>query len=157
MKLIKSRLPLSRSQPGHEAEVKRLVHDLIWRTVKPGGPLKRDQTSEAIGELSMKGAELTSAVVDVFALVDLETLAASNSGKKDEIREKFVGLLRESEKYLPEMTLKERMDMDTLGEAGILTNAKKFFNSIIKQKTKLFYKQQKFNLFREETEGKNKG
>ena len=152
MKLIKSRLPLSRSQPGHEAEVKRMLHDLLHKSIKSGGGgLKKEPTVEVIGELLIKSPELASVVVDIFVLVDLET--SSSSSGKNENRDRFIALLKEAEKFLPEETLKERMVVDTLGEAGILTNAKKFFNSIIKQKTKLFYKQQKYNLLREESEG----
>ena len=66
--------------------------------------------------------------------------------------------------------MQERLEIDTLGECGILKHPKKFFTTVIKLKTKLLsvfivkffefltiliysYKQQKFNLFREECEG----
>ena len=61
--------------------------------------------------------------------------------------------MKESERFLSSDTLKERMEIETLGSAGIVKNSKKFFSTVIKTKTKLFYKQQKFNLFREECEG----
>ena len=48
-----------------------------------------------------------------------------------------MGIVKESEKYLSESVLKERMDIDTLGEAGVVKNSKKFFTSVIKTKTKL--------------------
>jgi THO complex subunit 2 len=50
---------------------------------------------------------------------------------------RFISLLRECEKYLSEGTLKERMEIETLGEAGIIKNSKKFFSTVIKLKTKL--------------------
>merc|ERR1739838_306384 len=49
--------------------------------------------------------------------------------------------------------LKERLEIETIGDAGIVKNKKNFHTKQIKVKTKLFYKQQKFNLVREETEG----
>ena len=61
--------------------------------------------------------------------------------------------MKECERFLSSDTLKERMEIETLGSAGIVKNSKKFFSTVIKTKTKLFYKQQKFNLFREECEG----
>ncbi len=83
-------------------------------------------------------------VVDVFSLVDTETSFASSSsgsgtgvGEKKDDRERFRALLKEAEKFLPEGTLKERMEIDTLGEVGVLKAPKKFFNTIIKLKTKL--------------------
>lgn len=48
---------------------------------------------------------------------------------------------------------KERLDYETSSEAGILPNLKLAQTKFIKLKTRLFYKQQKFNLFREESEG----
>lgn len=110
--------------------------------------------------------ELPNLIVDVFSLVDTETAivgASSSSGKvrrrggegclqvrrvdslisfqdggeKKDDRERFRGLLREAEKFLPEGTLKERLEIDTLGEVGVLKQPKKFFNTIIKLKTKL--------------------
>ena len=89
-------------------------------------------------------------VVDVFTLVDTETSiagagtssagsAASSAagGEKKDDRERFKALLKEAEKFLPEGTLKERVEVDTLGEVGVLKAPKKFFNTIIKLKTKL--------------------
>ncbi len=93
-------------------------------------------------------------VVDVFTLVDTETsiagagtssagsAAASSAssapgGEKKDDRERFKALLKEAEKFLPEGTLKERVEVDTLGEVGVLKAPKKFFNTIIKLKTKL--------------------
>ena len=66
------------------------------------------------------------------------------------------------------ISTQERLEIDTLGECAILRQPKKFFTTQIKLKTKLLwvfllkilddfsllsYKQQKFNLFREENEG----
>ena len=93
-------------------------------------------------------ASAASLAVDLFALLDSET----NGGPEKE-RQNFLSVLKAAEKFLPTTTLKERLEVDTLGEVGVLKNPKKFFNSVIKQKTRLFYKQQKFNLFREESEG----
>ena len=45
--------------------------------------------------------------------------------------------MKDAEKFLPEGTLKERMEIETLGDAGIVKNNKKFFNTMIKLKTKL--------------------
>merc|ERR1712141_885673 len=54
--------------------------------------------------------------------------------------------------------LQERMDLETgtLEKAGIIQNQKQFQQRYIRAKTRLFYKQQKFNLLREEIEGYSK-
>ena len=46
-------------------------------------------------------------------------------------------MVRELERFLSDGLVKERMEIDTLGEAGILRLPKKFFTTVIKLKTKL--------------------
>jgi len=129
--------------------VKRALYELLQKGLK--GVFRRDAVATALGEATLLHPEMPSVVVDVLALVDTETTTMGGSTKEE--RDRLVGIVKESEKYLSESVLKERMDIDTLGEAGVVKNSKKFFTSVIKTKTKLFYKQQKYNLFREETEG----
>lgn len=52
--------------------------------------------------------------------------------------------------------LKERLDFETVCEAGIIQNKKAINTKFVRLKTRLFYKQQKFNLLREESEGYSK-
>uniref|UniRef100_A0A672KNF4 Uncharacterized protein n=1 Tax=Sinocyclocheilus grahami TaxID=75366 RepID=A0A672KNF4_SINGR len=54
---------------------------------------------------------------------------------------------------VPDGMLKERLDPETLESLGLIKQAQQFNQKIVKIKTKLFYKQQKFNLLREENEG----
>lgn len=98
------------------------------------GSLKRDLVVSCLAELLVIRPESASTIVDILAILDTETTC--NPAKKDD-RERLVGIVRDAEKYLPEGILKERMEIDTLGEAGVLKNAKKFFSTIIKLKTKL--------------------
>ncbi|KAF4026732.1 hypothetical protein G4228_019018 [Cervus hanglu yarkandensis] len=49
--------------------------------------------------------------------------------------------------------LKERLDPETLESLGLIKQSQQFNQKSVKIKTKLFYKQQKFNLLREENEG----
>uniref|UniRef100_A0A4W5K2L9 THO complex subunit 2 n=1 Tax=Hucho hucho TaxID=62062 RepID=A0A4W5K2L9_9TELE len=55
--------------------------------------------------------------------------------------------------FVPDAILKERLDPETLESLGLIKQAHQFNQKIVKIKTKLFYKQQKFNLLREENEG----
>ncbi len=79
--------------------------------------------------------ELASLIPDVFVLLDIETSAGG--GEKKDDRERFRVLLKDAEKFLPEGTLKERLEIETLGDVGILKNQRKFFNTVVKLKTKL--------------------
>ncbi len=80
---------------------------------------------------------MANTVVDVFALVDTETGLSAAASSTSEDRKVFKALLEDCEKFLPEGTLKERMEIDTLGEVGVIKAPKKFFNTVIKLKTKL--------------------
>ena len=73
-------------------------------------------------------------LTDDFPVVDTETVLAEE--KKDE-RARYISLVREIERFLSDGLVKERMEIDTLGECGILRQPKKFFTTVIKLKTKL--------------------
>ena len=76
-------------------------------------------------------------VIDILCLIDIESSMLVNEREKDEVRERLLSFLKESEKYLSGDTLRERMEIETLGSAGIVKNSKKFFSTVIKTKTKL--------------------
>lgn len=130
-----------------DSGLKRLIYELIWKSLK--NILNREACVKTIGEISIMHPEMGCLIVDILSLIDTETMLI---GGKEE-RERFINVLKDSERFLSEGILKERMEIDTLGEAGIVKLAKKFFTTVIKMKTKMFYKQQKYNLFREECEG----
>lgn len=132
----------------HHRDIYRHIYDLIWQGVRD--KIKRDQVVQCLGELIALNSEVANLVTDIIAIVDTETGLAED--KKDE-RSRLTATVREIERFLSDGLVKERLEIDTLGECGILKHPKKFFTTVIKLKTKLFYKQQKFNLFREECEG----
>jgi len=132
----------------HHRDIYRHIYDLIWQGVRD--KIKREQVVQCLGELIALNSEVANLVTDIIAIVDTETGLAED--KKDE-RSRLTATVREIERFLTDGLVKERLEIDTLGECGILKHPKKFFTTVIKLKTKLFYKQQKFNLFREECEG----
>eukprot|EP00090_Calanus_glacialis_P000154 TRINITY_DN1009_c0_g1_i2.p1 TRINITY_DN1009_c0_g1~~TRINITY_DN1009_c0_g1_i2.p1 ORF type:complete len:1411 (-),score=541.96 TRINITY_DN1009_c0_g1_i2:289-4521(-) len=132
----------------HHRDIYRHIYDLIWQGVRD--KIKREQVVQCLGELIALNSEVANLVTDIIAIVDTETGLAED--KKDE-RSRLTATVREIERFLSDGLVKERLEIDTLGECGILKHPKKFFTTVIKLKTKLFYKQQKFNLFREECEG----
>lgn len=81
--------------------------------------------------------EVGSFIIDTLALVDIESTMLINEKEKEEVRERFLLLLKECERYLSADTMKERMEIETLGLASIVKNSKKFFSTVIKTKTKL--------------------
>uniref|UniRef100_A0ABD2WT94 THO complex subunit 2 n=1 Tax=Trichogramma kaykai TaxID=54128 RepID=A0ABD2WT94_9HYME len=132
-------------QEGHEHEWKRGLYELILSGVL--GTMKKEVVVTSLGELADQNPAIPSAIVDIFTIIDAEI--------QGETRSNFYFIVRESKKYLTERILKERLDTDTLQDVGILKNMS-FQTKFIKVKTKLYYKQKKFNLFREESEGYSK-
>lgn len=82
-------------------------------------------------EMMQLHGDVVGLVVDVLFLIDIESLAS----KED--RERFLTLTRDLSKHLPEATVKERMELETLGIAGVIESHKKFFTNVVRMKTKL--------------------
>lgn len=87
--------------------------------------------------------------LDVLNVIDHETLVNDNNDE----RQRLCSMLKELENWLSDALIKERLEIDTLQDCSLLKTKKIFYTRFIKVKTKLFYKQQKFNLLREESEG----
>lgn len=90
-------------------------------------------------------------LADVLHLCDIETSADVENKRR---RDALVRLLSATcETVVSEAILRERLELDTAGDAGIVANKKAAGTKFVKLKTRLYYKQQKFNLLREESEG----
>ncbi|XP_063616072.1 THO complex subunit 2 [Cydia splendana] len=122
------------------------IYDLLLCGLR--GALKRDAVLSALQEICALHADIPSIVLDVVCVLDAETCLDIQS----EERSNFCYIVRELESFISEKLLKERLEIDTLQDVGTLKN-KNFYTKFIKIKTKLYYKQRKFNLFREESEG----
>ncbi|XP_054719951.1 THO complex subunit 2-like [Uloborus diversus] len=114
------------------------------------GDISAEVVVSALSEIIPLHSELPSLVADILVVLDNESQSNEHHG----MRERYYNLLRCcNNKIVPEFILKERLDFETLGDAGIMKLLKNITTRFIKTKTRLFYKQQKFNLFREEIEG----
>ncbi|XP_018300992.1 THO complex subunit 2 [Mycetomoellerius zeteki] len=140
LKLIKHKF-----KEGNTPEWRRGLYELISNGIH--GNIKKDNVIQTLGELTGFDGSIPSAIVDIFTLIDAEV--------HSEERNNFYYIVKESEKFLTDRILKERLEIETLQDVGTLKN-KNFQTKFIKVKTKLYYKQRKFNLFREESEGYSK-
>nr|XP_037284733.1 THO complex subunit 2-like [Rhipicephalus microplus] len=138
-----SRLPADRG--GKDLQL--LLHDLCWHVVEDR--LKVDQALAALAEVTALHPEISSMLADLVFLLDLETLSTENRDQRD----RFHWLLAGCAKVIPDALLKERIEIESLGDAGIVRNSRTTGTKFVKIKTRLFYKQNKYNLFREESEG----
>ncbi|RXG69215.1 THO complex subunit 2 [Armadillidium vulgare] len=111
------------------------------------GHIRKEQIKPFLQEVISLCPDNGSRLVEAISLVELETNTVDKLVKQ---RDTLISLIRMLDL---EKLYKERLDIDTLGDAGVIKNKKNFLTKQIKVRTKMFYKQQKFNLLREESEG----
>ncbi|CAH1159617.1 unnamed protein product [Phaedon cochleariae] len=133
---------------GKSSNIVHFIHELIEKGVK--GVIRKESVVSTLQELVSLHPDVPSIILDVLNLTDAITSQTEGDDSKD--RNNFSAIIKECEKFLSDKLLKERLEIDTLQEVGVLKN-NTFYSKFIKVKTKLYYKQRKFNLFREECEG----
>ncbi|KAJ8298480.1 hypothetical protein KUTeg_025011 [Tegillarca granosa] len=133
--------------------LRRALYELCWHVVK--GHLKQEQAVATLNDLTDLVKDSVSLLADIFSVIDIETSAYSDD-KLHVYKEKLVSLIAGCESFIPPAVLKERLDQETLENIGLIPSKLTFQQKYVKTKTKLYYKQQKFNLLREESEGYSK-
>jgi THO complex subunit 2 len=137
-----------REQLNEPNEIRQSVYQLLDQVIQ--GQVKPTQASNGLLELVQMHGNYANTIADVLLLLDFETQVKEDKSSRSHFLDLLVCC---SNTVLPESLLKERLDFDTCGDANIVPNKKTAQTKFIKLKTRLFYKQQKFNLYREESEG----
>ncbi|KAE8584287.1 hypothetical protein XENTR_v10020899 [Xenopus tropicalis] len=141
----------SLSEKGQElvtfTEIQQVLYEFACQVVK--GNLKQDQVSGVLAEIIAFRDDMPSVLADVFCILDIETSSLEEKWRRDH----FTQLVSSCLYLISDTILKERLDPDTLESLGLIKQSQQFNQKSVKIKTKLFYKQQKFNLLREENEG----
>ncbi|XP_051034601.1 THO complex subunit 2 isoform X3 [Phodopus roborovskii] len=128
-------------------DFQQALYELSYHVIK--GNLKHEQASSVLNDISEFREDMPSILADVFCILDIETNCLEEKSKRDYFTQLVLACL-----YLVSDTvLKERLDPETLESLGLIKQSQQFNQKSVKIKTKLFYKQQKFNLLREENEG----
>ncbi|KAK5643842.1 hypothetical protein RI129_007687 [Pyrocoelia pectoralis] len=136
-------------------KIQNITHNLNLLVINGvHGTIKKEWVISALQELAALHSDNAAIICDALNVVDAETSVFENSDDPKE-RNSLGYIIRECEKFLSDKLLKERLEIDTLQEVGVL-KTRNFYTKFIKIKTKLYYKQRKFNLFREESEGFSK-
>ncbi|KAK1804192.1 hypothetical protein P4O66_020223 [Electrophorus voltai] len=128
-------------------DLQTALYELCWHVVHGG--LKVDVAASILADVMELREDMPSVLADVFCVLDIETGCLEEKHKRDH----FTQLVGACLFCVPDAVLKERLDPETLESLGLIKQAQQFNQKIVKIKTKLFYKQQKFNLLREENEG----
>ena len=87
-------------------------------------------------------ADMPSVIIDIIGIFDAETAKLSNdSSPPSEERIAFQDIVKKVEEFLSDKLLKERLEIDTLQDAGIIKKqssvVNNFYQRFIKVKTKL--------------------
>uniref|UniRef100_A0A6Q2Z6K4 THO complex subunit 2 n=1 Tax=Esox lucius TaxID=8010 RepID=A0A6Q2Z6K4_ESOLU len=127
-------------------DIQSALYELCWHVIQ--GNFKLDLAASVLSDMMELRDDMASILADVFCILDIETSSLEEKNKRDHYTQ-LVGACLVS----PYAILKERLDPETLESLGLIKQAHQFNQKIVKIKTKLFYKQQKFNLLREENEG----
>lgn len=109
----------------------RAIYDLLAIGIR--GQAKRDVVLGTLAEIAGMHADFPSIILDVIGIFDAET---GSETPPSEQRAAFCAIVRESERFLSEKLLKERLEIDTLQEVGTIKN-NSFYTKFIKVKTKL--------------------
>ncbi|XP_073497185.1 THO complex subunit 2 [Phyllobates terribilis] len=141
----------SLSEKGQEnvtfKDIQQALYELACHVIK--GNLKQDQAAGVLTDIIDLREDMPSILADVFCVLDIETSCLEEKWMRDHFTQLVLSCL-----YLVSDTiLKERLDPETLESLGLIKQSQQFNQKSVKIKTKLFYKQQKFNLLREENEG----
>ncbi|XP_068717940.1 THO complex subunit 2-like [Montipora capricornis] len=130
-----------------ENDLKRVIYEVFCHVIQ--GNLKHDDVVSLLSDVAEVHPGSSSLLADLFCILDVESQCAEDKPS----RERFLSLVAASVGVVPEALLKERLDVETLDTLGLIPSQKAFNQKYVRTKTKLFYKQQKFNLVREESEG----
>ncbi|XP_076804278.1 THO complex subunit 2-like isoform X1 [Clavelina lepadiformis] len=133
-----------------EKDIRRIIYEVIHQVLS--GKLKTENFIALLTTLKESSEDMSSIIADVLSMIDIELGALDDKKSK----EKFISLLSSCKDEVGVALLKERLDVETLESLKLINSTKLFQQKYIKTKTRLFYKQQKFNLLREEMEGYSK-
>lgn len=121
------------------------------------GKLETDTLTSRLNEFvsnSENREKFIDLLFDTLVQCDVET-TINYCDTSNELRDAFISVLRlliKSE-LLPVHTALERFDVNTLCSIGLITDQRVWTTIYNRLRTRLYFKQKKFNLFREENEG----
>ncbi|KAL2316276.1 hypothetical protein POMI540_0224 [Schizosaccharomyces pombe] len=96
---------------------------------------------------------LASYVIDTLWLFDTEWIKNFHEGSHDEAEKRLVSIGKGLKEFLPEEWLLSRLDCKFLENINVVPNGDFLNRKIVRTNTSLLYRQKKFNLLREESEG----
>ncbi|TGZ70789.1 hypothetical protein CRM22_002996 [Opisthorchis felineus] len=128
----------------------RLLLDLFVKLI--GGEGKVDILTKLVPELMRQhrdDAGFESKFLDLLWLLD----STVTDIQSEPVRDRYFRLLHLCKTHVNPTLLMERLSEETLENMSLIQSKQQFQTRYVRTKTRLFFKQQKFNLLREENEG----
>ncbi|CAF3065625.1 unnamed protein product [Rotaria sp. Silwood2] len=104
-------------------------------------------------EIVISPSMIGDLLADILATLDIELFPNDDAITKDIYKQRFFQLINNSEHIVSTTLLMERLEIETLEYLDLIVSREQFSQKYVRIKTRLYYKQQKFNLLREESEG----
>ncbi|CAK9291840.1 unnamed protein product [Gordionus sp. m RMFG-2023] len=114
------------------------------------GEVTLDEGKLKIKKLIDEKEDNKNIFTDLLSLIDIEI---QTSECKDKLSKFAILLSSLKNNIIPTQTILSQLDLEALEQAHFIPSTKLYHQKTVRMKTKLFYKQQKFNLLREESEG----
>ncbi|KAF5403608.1 Tho complex subunit 2 [Paragonimus heterotremus] len=128
----------------------KLLLDLFVRLLSGDG--KVDMLTKLLPEIIKNFRDdpsFESKLLDILWFLD----TAIYEVQSEAVRDRYFRLLHLCKTHVNPALLMERLSEDTLENMSIIQSKQQFQTRYVRTKTRLFFKQQKFNLLREENEG----
>ncbi|KAK3816703.1 MAG: transcription factor/nuclear export subunit protein 2-domain-containing protein [Linnemannia gamsii] len=97
--------------------------------------------------------DVPSDIVDLIWIMEIESETIGQK-RQEKLRELTVAIIEKN--FIPVDIMKERWEIAFLEQVGLIPNSKWFTIRVVRINTAQLYKQQKYNLLREESEGYSK-
>ena len=120
--------------------ISRAIYELVSHGIRV--QIKKESALVMLGELVNLHCDIPSILLDIFGILDAETTSNSSTGGgtggngdiPSEERKIFCSIVKDTERFMSEKLLKERLEIDTLQDVGTIKN-RSFYTKFIKVKT----------------------
>lgn len=131
-----------------------VIYRLIQTAVKGDETVESlvDQLKAASESPEANSDEIIDAIADALSLSDAESIVCDKDPK---IREKLLAVIKSlhSSQLLPLEIAQERLEVETLGQVGLVKDTRVFATNFVRLRTKLYFTQTKYNLLKEQSVG----
>ncbi|TPP65377.1 THO complex subunit 2 protein [Fasciola gigantica] len=141
---------LTKCKEGGTTHCTKLLLDLFIKLINGDGKLDfLPKLLPEVAKLFQDDNMFESKFLDILWILDSAVVDVN----LEAVRDRYFRLLHLCKPHVNPALLMERLSEDTLENLSLIQSKQQFQTRYVRTKTRLFFKQQKFNLLREENEG----